>query len=488
MSRAAISIVCVTRHWKHLRAIFKRNSNVISPMSRFEYIHTQDSLYQGNRGSALHVSGNRGQDVFGVLAPYLDIPEFIQNTYKFENNIKLRKLNLDVRQLSELCHKLGSLRPTMDKLEGERTSISNTMKSLGKELKKDDEKMLKLRAQGKEIREKLKEISKEVLDLEDQVVLSYLELPNKLHAMTCNEDKILLSLFSKPCFKFKVERHEIIGKIRNELEFVECSPTAYYLKGRLALLELACNDYFCSLFKGHGFISHSNPDFAKGVVVEGSGISFSEMDEKVFMLTSHNADADPNSQYLVGGASLQAFVSYFTKQVIENDECLPQKLLAVGRNYSPSYCKNSGLFNCWQSTAVDGLILFKNDPKVEEMMINEILMAVVHCYAQLKIHFQIKQYGAHNLEPHESAALGVLLYSPITDMYWEVGRISVCGDYVSKRLLILQKITNSSASFVSMIHIRVCNVTHLLALIMENGQKESGMYNIPDALNKFMYI
>lgn len=488
MFRTMISHVCVTRYWKHLGVILTRNSDILLPVSRFEYFHTVESLHSGNKGSALHVSGDRGQEVFGVLAPYLDISKALQNVSRLEDNISLRKMNLDIKQFSELWYKLESLRSHKDKLEGERTSVASTMKLLGKEKKELDlEKIQKLRAHGKEIREKLKVITKQVLTLEDRVVLLYLKLPNKLHHTACGVDKILISLFSKPCFKFRPEGHEVLGKMRSELEFIECSPTAYYLKGRLAMLELACNGYFSSIFKSHGFISHSNPDFVKGVVVEGSGINISEI-EKVFMLSSHNSDGDPNAQYLVGGASVQAFASYFTKQVIDNCECLPQKLLAVGRSYSPVSCKGSGLFSSWQSTVVDGLVLFKNDPVVEETMINEILMAMVQCYTQLKIHFHIKQYGAHNLKPHESAAVGVQIYSPVTDMYWEVGRISVCGDYISKRLLILQKITSNSASFVSMIHVRICNVTRLLALIMENGQNKLGNYDIPDAVNKFMYI
>lgn len=475
--------------WKHIKVCSRKKYVNLFPMiSVVNCIHTGKFLKGKAQSSALYVSGSRAQTVFGVLSPYLDISKTLQNISALEYNIKLRGMNQDIKHLLQLWQELQHLQSCKIKLEEERTTIANTMKSLAKE-KQDNvrDKMNEWKERGKEVREELKAVTKKVGDVEDILVLSFLELPNKLHHSVGYEDKVLMSLFGKPTFEQQTKGHEELGKLSDELEFLDCSPTAYYLKNKLALLELSCSEYFTSLLHTHGYLQHANPDFAKGVVVEGSGIHISEI-EKVLMLSSHKSDSDKNSKYLVGGGSLQAFASFFTKQVINDPECLPLKLVTNGRSYLPSSDTYSGLFNCWQSTVVDSFVVFENNPAVQEQMLNEILMVLVQSYTQLKIHFQVKRYAAHNLEAHESTAIGILMFSPKMEMYHEVGRISVCGDFISKRLLALHKVTNNSASFLSMIHVRVCNITHLLAFIMENGQNESGSYHIPDCLRKLMYI
>ena len=469
---------------EHVRILSGRmHANSISFVNCF---HTQKFQYCPNRQSTLHVSGERAQTVFGVLSPYIDISKTMQNLQKLEWNIGLRKMNLDVKKLFHLWKELEQLKSVKLELEKERADIASAMKTIAQGGdKSESEKVMEMKTRGRKIREQLKTVAKNVLDLEDSLILGYLQLPNSLHHSVDVSDKVLFSLFSKPNFEYEAKGHETLGKLNNELEFIDNSPTAYYLKNKLAMLELASSEYFASVFRNHGYLNHSNPDFAKGVIIEGSGINVSEIEHKIFALTTNGSEIESDTQYLVGGASLQAFSSYFTKQIISNADCLPQKLITVGRSYSPSD-KRSGLFSSWQTVSVDGFVLFENTSSAQEAMINETLMALVQCFTQLKIHFQVMQYGARNLKLHESAAIGILMYSPATETYQEIGRISVCGDFISKRLLMLKKLTKSSASFLSAIHVRVCNITHLLAFIIENGQNESGSYDAPEVLQKFM--
>lgn len=434
--------------------------------------------------SALYVSGNKATTTFSVLSPYLDFTKHFQDIGRLEANVKLRGLDTDVRKLSSMWTELKEKESEKEKLEKERTSIAKRMKDRAKLKDKNVKEMEEFKKQGKEIREQLKSITQEIWDLEEKAVIGALQMPNVLHKSTHEYDKELFKLFERPKYDFQARSHVELGRIYQELEFIDASPTAYYLKGRLAVLELACNDYFLTNFRSHGYLLHSNPDFAKAVIVEGCGVN---IDERVFALGSHESDTDNNLQYLVGGGSLQAFAAYFTKQVISNPECLPQKLITVGRHYTPpKVLDNPGLFFTGQSTAVNALVLFPSQTIGEELLLNEVLMALVQSYARLNLHFRLTQYSAQRLEPQESAAIGLEMLSPHTGEYHEVGRISLYGDFISRRLWTLSKTSASSANFLSMIHIKICHVSRLLALIMENGQKEDGSYQIPKCLTTYV--
>lgn len=477
----AVQMIISIRNLKHITHTLRNVTVSFYDKAASFSSHAKEATVKKEQNtSALYVSGNKATTTFSVLSPYLDFTKCFQDIGRLEANVKLRELETDVRKLSMMWTELKGKESEKEKLEKERTSVAKLMKECAKMKDKNIKEMQELKRQGKEIREQLKSITQEIWDLEEKAVIGALQLPNVLHKSTGEYEKELFKFFEKPKYEFQARSHIELGRINQELEFINVSPTAYYLKGRLAVLELACNDYFLTNFKDHGYLIHSNPDFAKAVIVEGCGVN---IDERVFALGSHESDTDSNLQYLVGGGSLQAFAAYFTKQVISNPECLPQKLITVGRHYAPPrVLHNPDLLHAGQSTVVDAFLLYHSQAIDEELLLNEVLMALVQSYSRLNLHFRLSQYSAQRLEPQESAAIGLEMFSPYTEDYHEVSRISLYGDFISRRLWSLHKTGTSSANFLSMIHVKVCHMSRLLALIMENGQKEDGCYQIPTCI------
>ncbi|XP_063605420.1 serine--tRNA synthetase-like protein Slimp [Penaeus indicus] len=475
----AVQMIISVNNLKHITHTLRNVAVPLCNRAASFSSHAKEATVKKQSTSALYVSGNKATTTFSVLSPYLDFTKCFQDIGRLEANVKLRGFDTDVRELSRMWTELKEKESEKEKLEKERTSVAKLMKECAKMKDKNVKEMQELKRQGKDIREQLKSITQEIWDLEEKAVIGALQLPNVLHKSTGEYEKELFKLFEKPKYDFQARSHVELGRINQELEFINVSPSAYYLKGRLAALELACNDYFLTNFKNHGYLIHSNPDFAKAVIVEGCGVN---IDERVFALGSHESDTDSNLQYLVGGGSLQAFAAYFTKQVISNPECLPQKLITVGRHYAPPRVHNPSLLHAGQSTVVDAFLLYHSQAIDEELLLNEVLMALVQSYSRLNLHFRLTQYSAQRLEPQESAAIGLEMFSPHTEDYHEVSRISLYGDFISKRLWSLHKTGPSSANFLSMIHVKVCHMSRLLALIMENGQKEDGCYQIPTCI------
>lgn len=453
-----------------------------------KYFSSRYALVSNVVKSALYLSGTEATSTYAVLSPYLrSFNERLNDGNLLNKSLQLRKLDVDLPYLKKLWSRLEYLQSQKTTLETTRKDLTELIKKVKKS--KDQERLQELQAQGKELKRELKITTKQLRSLEEEVIPALLHLPNDLHNQTVATDKTIFQFWPKPAFPFQAQSHVAIGKTTNQLDIINCSPTSYYLKKELAVLELAIGNYFSSFLVSHGYSRQSNPDFSKSVVVDGSGLEFTNK-EKIFTLKAHESDVDQSCLHLTGGSSLPSFASYFTKQVIDNPSNLPLKHFTIGRNYCPKNDKDINLFNCSQSTSVDAFIVFENKTEIEDHMIEQVLMALTQSYTQLKMHFRIIRYGAQKLDKHETAAIGIEMYSPVRDKYYEVGRVSICGTYISERLWCLHNARNhcgTGASFLSMIHVRVCQVAPWLGLLMENMQQPDITYAVPKVLKPFMF-
>ena len=428
--------------------------------------------------STLFVSGNKATTVDGVVSPYLDFSKQFEDLTLLEHSISLRNMDVDIKEIVRKWSEWKELEKSKLDLENKRVTLTKTLNALKKN-PKNNERISELKEHGKKMRDEVKALTQKIWDLEDVAVIGALSLPNNLHDSTGSNDKLLFQLSKKAVFGFHPKSHIDLGKKSEELEIVDNSPTAYYFQNRLALLELVCSDYFSTALHDQGFLMMSNSDFVKATILEGCGVHFRDRSQQNRLSTG--VGHDTNSLHLVGGGSLQAFAAYFTKQIIEKSDHLPLKVITAGRNYSSVSLRHPGLLGCRQSSVVDGFILYEDVGVQEKTLLHEALVMIIESYLPLGVHFQVVQYSAKKLDTHESAAIGFLMFSPHTGQYHEVGRISVCGDYISRRLWTLCK-KDKSASFVSMLHIRVCHTARLLALLMENQQEEDGTYSLPGCL------
>ncbi|CAL4165510.1 unnamed protein product [Meganyctiphanes norvegica] len=464
--------------------IFRPSKKLFSPCGN-TYFSCRYASGSKKIKSALYLPGSEATSTYAVLSPYLNFNQRLNDGNLLDKSVKLRGLNIDLSHLSKLWFNLKDIEHQRKTIDIERKELTELMKKVSKS--KNQDRLQELQSQGKKIKKELKNVTQKLRSLEEEIVPALLDLPNDLHSQTIATDKTIFRIRSKPTLPFQAQSHVTIGKTCNQLEILDCSPTSYYLKNELAVLELAIVNFFSSILLSHGYSRQCNPDFTKSVVVDGCGFKYFDK-EKIFTLEAHESDVDQSCLHLTGGSSLASFASYFTKQVIQDPSNLPLKLFSVGRNYIPKRDEDTNLLNCSQTTSVDAFIAFENKPEIEEHMIQQVLMAVTQCYAQLHMHFRIVRYGAQKLEKHESGAIGIEMHSPVLDEYYQVGRISICGSYISERLWCMHNHhrQHEAASFLSMIHVRVCQVTPWLALLMENSQLPDTTYDVPKVLEPFM--
>lgn len=445
---------------------------------------TLNSVASDKTTAALFVPGYKGTTTASVVSPHLDFSSQLDDLNDLENNIALRGLSIDVHEIASKWTEWKTVVGYRAELEEKRSVVTKALKALQKN-PKQKARAEELKEQGRKLRNEAKEVMRKIWDLEETAIIPLLQLPNTLHHSTPSEERLLFRFLDKPSFTFSPKSHIDLGKISGEVEFLKNSPTSYYLKGHLALLELVFSDYFLSESRTHDFLAVCNSDFVKAAVAEGSGMHYQERHAHNKLSSQEEKREDP--LHLVGGGSVPAFAAFVTKQMVEKAEQLPQKLATSGRNYMPSGREHLGLFGCRQRIVADGFVIYNDKEGMDEKhIVDELLMLLIQSYSKLGLHFRVVQYSGKSLGMAESAAFGVQMYSPSLDQYEEVARISLCGNYISKRLWTLCKLEKKSAQFVSIIHTRFCNITGLLGLLMENFQTEQSAYVIPEHMLSFI--
>lgn len=137
--------------------------------------------------SCLYVSGKYGTSLTNTVIPDLDISNDFQSQ-DFAENLKARKMDLakfDLKAIALGAKYLAWLDAEDIRLESRRKEISVEISKLTSEA--DKEAKDKLVAESREVKQAMKNASRNRWELEDTTILGYLHLPNRLHKNTPRE-------------------------------------------------------------------------------------------------------------------------------------------------------------------------------------------------------------------------------------------------------------------------------------------------------------
>ncbi|XP_075216836.1 serine--tRNA synthetase-like protein Slimp isoform X1 [Lycorma delicatula] len=419
--------------------------------------------------SFLYVTGDKARDIYSSVQPHIDFDERIQNINELDNNIKKRCINIDIYEIKRLWDFYRTRLDFKHKLEVNKKEILLNLHSVSSEEysddnKRDDEiKALKLKSEM--IKDDLKNITRTVWEIENNVILKVLQIPNDLHPRTPDKEVIIDNINKKFDYGFD---HLEIGKNLNCLDYHNKS--SYYLKNDLALFEIAVGQYFCNRFKTYKYIPFCNADFARSVLVEGCTLKNHAPD--VGFILKNTEKNQKHKVYLSGGASFLPFFGFHTKHIIEG-KYLPVRYVAQGRQYNPLSVQNlNGLYSAWQSTAVEIFTCMNDDAELTEEF-DHVVSILLDIYSSLDLHFRTTYVPASKLKSWERLRVNFQVYSPVNKMYVEIGNISLIGNYISKRLLAYYSNSNESAlKFLNVISGTALRIPVLIANLLENSSTE----------------
>ncbi|XP_047737200.1 serine--tRNA ligase-like isoform X2 [Hyalella azteca] len=482
-----------------------------------------------HRLSHLYVAGHMARIFFAPVTPFLDMDARLAAPEDLLQELQLRQVSEEfgglegLQELKDSWQEFKELKHAIEELEkqaDELTVTSNEMK--GKEDVKDDEVKVRI----SQLRSKTKILKARLNELEVTAIPAMLDLPNTVN-LPPGDGGVVVSLNDPPIFDFSPKPHTLLRtQSPNSLEFLDVSPGAFYLSGDLAECEVLLDRYWTGLLDAAGYLRQCNPDFAKEVLVEGCGGASS--------LKTQLKEEDKTPVYLVGGASLPAYLGYFARRAVKKtSKFLPQKLYACQRTYTPLrdlcppdrglHAPHEGLYapqmrgvmSSMQSTSVSLLTMYTNESKFKDLVKDEVLGVVVQAYQKLGLHFRIVRPEPRDLRVYERDALVVQMLSTSYPegrntvyigenkmTYIEVGRISIIGDYISKRLLMMYVKDGARASstsprdgraatgaverlgFLQAVYAQAMDVTRVLAVAVENLQDAQGEANLGKLIDK----
>ncbi|XP_046963927.1 serine--tRNA synthetase-like protein Slimp [Vanessa cardui] len=411
------------------------------------------------RCSALFINGPKATDSFVYLTPYIDYKERIKENDLVKAEIEKRKIQFDLLKLENLWSVYEELKTRKLEYDSRKQEVSKELEQLLKS-KQEGDNVEKLKIQVHLLKENIRKLKEPLWSAEEAAIIEALKLPNKLHNLTPDVDKIIYEHGSKPN---NDKDHLKIGKEKNLIHFIKNEN--YYLKGDAALFELGAKFYFSKILKENNYTQFSNPDFSKSLIIEGCGEDHTNSDS-TFIL-HHNEDNKVNIDsrlHLTGGGSLYSFFAYHAKNVLYA-KVLPLTYFSMGRQYIPSPTEEDNLHHVSQSSVVQIFNATRNETELDGTL-NNIIDLIKKLYTPLGYHYRLSYVAANQLKTWESLRLTIEMYSSSQKNYMEVGNISLSGDFISKRLMFTYT-EEKQSKFPHILSGTILNVPKLLACALE---------------------
>ncbi|XP_033216421.1 serine--tRNA synthetase-like protein Slimp [Belonocnema kinseyi] len=444
-------------------------------------------LSSRNYGSTLFIAGNKATDTFAFLSPYLDFDRRFADLDKLKRDLDLRGFKIDAPELKETWDFYKYVDVNRRALEHRRMEIGKRIEDLKKkkELTQGEEKeIVALKIQGKVLKQDLKMIKDALWDLEDSVVLRALKLPNDIDDRTPKDVPLVLKIVGENSNLPENERqsHLEIGRNLGLLKYA--NPLKCYLCNDAAVFELSALAFSADILR-EDMIRIAGLDFGRSIVLEGSGLNHEDPTESFILANNSKIERNSHSRiHLVGGASLVSFLTMHAKQLI-NSNNFPLRYFATGRQYTPFPHETAhvGLFTVCQSSAAYAFSMVKVSGSEEyQAEFENLLRKTIQIYERLGIHYRIVMRSASELRSWESLRVSFEIWSTFNQQYVEVGFISACGDFISKRLLIAFQ-TKNGRDFPGVISGTILSVPRLLACLMEQNPQN---FVIPECIKKYM--
>jgi len=393
----------------------------------------------------------------------LDIETTFNNFEELQQNIENRRIQyINIVELKDMYMRLQELRRNEDVKLAEKRKNSNSVLALVKREEK-----------GKIIKTEIKNIQRELWPLEEKVMLSMLKIPVNLHVDTPENDIVIKVFGGEIRYDAESKNHVEILQNNNSLRFSAVSPRSYYMQGDLALLELDALDRFINDLRNINFIQFSCPDIVKTIVVEGCGKDFHDPDE-MFTVQSPQEDDTANSvdkldttYHLIGGGDYVGMLAYFTKMKIRHDS-LPLRCFTMGRYYSPYNSPSTKSLLAVPQTNRVSLFGATTSACEAELLFAEFQDILYDLYEPFNFPTRIVRKSASKLRLSESACVQLQIWLPSELAYRTVAEVSLCNDFISRRLMIQTSKEDGSTGHLYTLHGYVLDTAKLLAVTSEN--------------------
>ncbi len=407
-----------------------------------------------------------------------------ENPQILKENLQKRHKPLEqLEQLIDLDKRRREIIQEADSLKSERNIITKKISELKSQNKPVTAEMQKVR----DLPEKIKELEKELVEIEENSKSLLLRFPNILHESVPvgrdeSENKEVYKFGSMPAFDFPAKDHQDLGIGLNMLDIERAAKLAgarfYFLKSDLALLEMSIMRFTIDFLVKKGYTLTIPPHMMRREPYEGV-VSLDDFENVLYKIEDEDL-------YMIA-TSEHPLTAQFMKETIEEHQ-MPIKLAGFSSCYrkeAGTHGKDTkGIFRVHQFNKVEQVVLCK--PEDSWKLHEEMLENVKEIHRQLELPFHVVLLCSGDTGTVSAKTYDLEVWLPTQEKYRELASCSNCTDYQSRRLQIKYGLKDQpSKGFVHTLN-STAAVDRVLVAIMENNQTEDGSIIVPKALQHYM--
>ena len=408
-----------------------------------------------------------------------NLKEIRSNLKNFEDKIKQRNSDIDIKVLQNLDSKNRNLIQKKEKLEQEKKIIS----------KSKDSSLFK---KSKDLSKEIDNIYKEQITIQDSLDEILSKLPNlALEDIPVGKDESSNKVISENGkinnFSFKAKSHYDLGKILGMIDFELASKTSgarfVFLKGKIALLERAISNFMIDIHtQNFNYIEISPPLMATTSTMFGTG-QLPKFEEDQFEIKS---DSNSDRKFLIPTA--EVILTNMVREKILSFKELPIRLVASTacfRKEAGSYGKDTkGMIRQHQFYKVELVSIVEPKLCLEEL--DRMTGCAENILQKLELPYRKVLLSTGDMGFSAEKTYDLEVWIPSENKYREISSCSSCGSFQARRMKARYKNKNNETNFVGTLNGSGLAVGRTLIAIMENCQRDYGSIGIPKVLRPYM--
>ncbi len=369
-----------------------------------------------------------------------------------------------------------------DALRQERNKLTEEIK-IAKSQGKDASKIF---GRAKVVPKKIAEIQAKVRVLKEETDLLRKRVPNILHESVPegkdeNDNVLIRAHGEKTKPKFELKHHGELAQEKGLADFtkaVEVSGAGfYYLKGKLALLDLALQRFAVDEAAKKGFELVLPPFMMRREPYEGV-TDLADFENIMYKIEGDDLYLIATSEHPIAAMKMNEIIS---------EKELPLKYCGLSQCFRREIGKHSiderGLFRVHQFSKVEmfAFCLPGDSWKIHEEMIS-IAESIVK---KLGFPYEVVNVCTGDIGTVAAKKYDIEAWSPREQKFFEIISCSNCLSYQSARLKIRYR-KGEEKGLVHTLNSTALATSRILRAILENNQQENGTVKVPKVLQPYM--
>jgi len=408
----------------------------------------------------------------------LDIKFFRDNPEKVAKAALTKGVAVDTTEVLALDRERHNVQKVVQQLQQERNALAKNIQG-----KPTPEQI----ANGKEIKVKLEEKSKELEKIEGQLQEKLSLIPNLPKedvkvGKNDTENEVIKTWGTPKKFDFAPKDHLELGEVLDIIDVKSAGKVSgarfNYLKNEGALLEFALVQLALDTLLHEGFSPVIPPVLIKKTTMKGLGYMEHGGAEDMFHL-------EKDDFYLVGTAE-HSLVPMYMDTIFDKKQ-LPIKLAGFStafRREAGSYGKDTrGILRVHQFDKVE-MVMMVEEGK-DDQAHDYLLSLEEKLFQLLQIPYQVVKMCTGDLGFPTARKYDIEAWMPGQNKYREVTSASTITDFQSRRLNIKYH-DGENKKFVQVLNGTAFAIGRTLIAILENYQEKDGSVKIPEVLQKYI--